>query len=382
VDRRRKLVANLALSGPTSRNGYRYSESALQSAVALYEHKPVFLDHASDRARPELRSTRDLVGTIVQPRFEGGRIRGDVRVLDTDAGRTFAALCDADAPGIGMSHVVLAERSTDRSVVERIVEVLSVDVVIRPATTTTFREAQALHETSDDAAERGPACVAARPELAERSSSPIAAAERANLRGRARQLAVLVERFVAELEHAERESPSGWGSVEFEGSRDGVEDSRALPETATAGAAGHTSVLTVSGAAAGSAGAGEHRETLNEVGREPAVEQISQHGPARELSSGAELERWRSWLQAARLPAFAVSQLFCEQLSAAGSDAQRRALIDERCALLRQAGEHRPRSEVRQLGAEAGDRDAFVRALRGEHPRRPGAAGRIGAAGD
>src|SRR5690606_35903290 len=41
---------------------------------------------------------------------------------------------------VGMSHVVLAMRSADKQVVERIEEVISVDAVVFPATTVTFQE--------------------------------------------------------------------------------------------------------------------------------------------------------------------------------------------------------------------------------------------------
>ena len=141
IDRASRLVRNVALAGSASKNGYRYTESALREGAALYEHKPVFLDHARDPRRPQERSTRDLVGSIVRPRFEGGRIRGDISVLNTEAGQTFLSLVDSDAPGVGMSHVVLAERGGgDHTTVERIHEVISVDAVIGPATTVTFRE--------------------------------------------------------------------------------------------------------------------------------------------------------------------------------------------------------------------------------------------------
>ncbi len=136
VDSSARLVRNVALTGRDSRNGYRYSEVALRTALPLYDHKPVFLDHAADRSRPHDRSTRDLVGTVINPRFEAGRIRGDIRVLDTDSGRTFLALATSDAPGVGMSHVVLARRSADGATVESIEDVVSVDAVINPATTT------------------------------------------------------------------------------------------------------------------------------------------------------------------------------------------------------------------------------------------------------
>lgn len=140
VDSENRLVLNVALAGQSSRNGYRYTDEALRLAVGLYENRPVFLDHAANRQRPQERSTRDLVGSITNPQFTAGRIRGDIRVLDTESGQTFLKLVESQAAGVGMSHVVLAERSADGKEVLRISEVLSVDVVINPATTVTFAE--------------------------------------------------------------------------------------------------------------------------------------------------------------------------------------------------------------------------------------------------
>lgn len=140
IDRANRVVRNVALTGGRSRNGYQYTEQALREAAPLYERRPVFLDHAANRSRPQERSTRDLAGSIVNPRFESGRIRGDIRLLDTDSGRTFLALAESNAPGVGMSHVVLAERAGEDGAVSRIHEVISVDAVVFPATTSTFRE--------------------------------------------------------------------------------------------------------------------------------------------------------------------------------------------------------------------------------------------------
>ncbi len=137
-----RVLRNVALSGCESKNGYRYTEAALRRAVRLYDQKPVFLDHAEKPTEPASRSTRDLVGSVINPRFQEGRLRGDVRVLDTESGRTFLALVEANAPGVGMSHVVLARRSLDGASVEWIEDVISVDVVVRPATTSTFRESE------------------------------------------------------------------------------------------------------------------------------------------------------------------------------------------------------------------------------------------------
>lgn len=148
IDAVNRLVKNVALTGGQSKNGYTYSESSLIDAVSLYADKPVFLDHASDRTRPQERSTRDLVGSIVNPRFHNHRIYGDLRVLDTESGQTFLKLLELETPGVGMSHVVRAKRSPDGKTVEEIADVISVDAVVNPATTSTFRESVSQPGTS------------------------------------------------------------------------------------------------------------------------------------------------------------------------------------------------------------------------------------------
>lgn len=135
-----RVVSHVLLSGGTSKNGHRYSEAALREAAALYDRKPVFLDHAANLAKPYDRSMRDLAGWIVEARHVDGRIRGEIQVLDTEAGRTLLALMTSETPAIGMSHVILARKSADGALVERIHDVISVDAVVFPATTTGIRE--------------------------------------------------------------------------------------------------------------------------------------------------------------------------------------------------------------------------------------------------
>ncbi len=153
VDETRRLIRNVALAGQSSRNGYRYSEQSLRTAAALYLNRPVFLDHAANQSRPFERSARDLVGSIVEPRFDDGRIRGDIQVVDTEAGRTFLALAAANAPSVGMSHVVLVRRNSQGDIVEQIQEVVSVDAVVFPATTTSLKENQHEPDDSPDASD-------------------------------------------------------------------------------------------------------------------------------------------------------------------------------------------------------------------------------------
>lgn len=140
VDFAQRLVTNVILSGEVSRNGHHYAPDVLRRAAPLYDRKPVFLDHPPQPARPYQRSTRDLVGSILHPRYEQQRLWGDIQVLDTEAGRTFLALLAANHPTVGMSHVVLVERGSDPAVIERIHEVVSVDAVLFPATTSSLRE--------------------------------------------------------------------------------------------------------------------------------------------------------------------------------------------------------------------------------------------------
>jgi len=175
VDSSARLVKNVALVGSESRNGHRYTEAALRDAIPLYDHKPVFLDHSADRTRPRERSTRDLVGTIVAPRYENGRIRGDIRVLDTESGRTFLALAASNAPGVGMSHVVLARRGGEGHFVESIEDVVSVDAVINPATTTTFSESAANFAAPLASSATGPADTPQADDHPPQADHPVAA---------------------------------------------------------------------------------------------------------------------------------------------------------------------------------------------------------------
>ncbi len=147
VEREGKLVRNVALLGPVSRNGYRYTTEAMRLAAPLYEGRPVFVDHPEPpqarspggQAWPH-RSLRDYAGRVVAARFEGERIRGDLQLLGPNAD-WLLPLLEAAPSDIGMSHVVLARRNKAGDQVEHIDRVVSVDIVAFPATTQSFEEA-------------------------------------------------------------------------------------------------------------------------------------------------------------------------------------------------------------------------------------------------
>jgi len=141
VDPQAHRLRNVALLGPESRNGYRYTPEAMSAAVPLYEDRPVFLNHPTGNG-PTARKVQDYAGKIVEARFEGGRVRGDVQLVGPN--RAWVTDLAASRPAeIGMSHVVIARRGSDEQgnpVVESIEKVLSVDVVAFPATTASFAE--------------------------------------------------------------------------------------------------------------------------------------------------------------------------------------------------------------------------------------------------
>lgn len=139
TERQQHLVRNVVLLGPQSRNGYRYSPAAMQAAMPLYENRPIFLDHADELNSPTRRKLRDFAGQVLSPRYEGERLRGDLRLLGPHTEWLFD-LIEAAPQDIGMSHVVLGRRSSQGQLVEHIERVVSVDIVAFPATTQSFQE--------------------------------------------------------------------------------------------------------------------------------------------------------------------------------------------------------------------------------------------------
>lgn len=144
VDRDKRIVQNVCLLSPNSKNGYSYSSKAIQEATPKYDGKPVYLDHAEN---PSKRSIRALAGRVVNPRIVEGKPYGDVKARRGSAGDEFLNIAedqleDATFTGVGMSHVVQGRKSKDGRIVESIEKVISIDLVTGPATTTNLRESE------------------------------------------------------------------------------------------------------------------------------------------------------------------------------------------------------------------------------------------------
>lgn len=146
------VVRGVALCGKVSKNGYSFTDSAfgdLNRAKALYESRPAFVDHPDMNGSPYSRSARDLAGTVENVTLRNGRPYGDVRTLETASGALFRSLAKQKPANVGMSHVARYRFSGDKTRVESVEEVASVDLVVFPATTKSFSESQKGLEMAD-----------------------------------------------------------------------------------------------------------------------------------------------------------------------------------------------------------------------------------------
>jgi len=347
IDQTRRLVRNIALTGRDSKNGYRYSEQALEQAVSLYENKPVFLDHAVSVSRPHERSTRDLVGSIVNPRYEGGRIRSDIQLLDTEAGRTFLALAESKSPAVGMSHVVLAERGDDRTIVERIHDVVSVDAVVFPATTSTFSESTQRPPPTplDGSLEAMLADIDSR--LTDHVRQLVDAPE-ATVARRALFSECLVIDFRTSAADEMQQRTIGWslseGRIEL-GDEITPFDVEQLSDQQWCSLMSNAEQL-----------CSRLQQSTDE--NKQLREQIEQfHVDRREAEQQQEIERL---LTESNLPAAAVTDVFRSQLAAALDADSRQTLIEERKQLLSQPFQQRPYSHERDDNTDSELSDAAI----------------------
>lgn len=144
VDATAGIIRGVKVLGLQSRNGRRYLEDALRSAVPLYEGAKVNVNHP----HPEVsapRDYRDRLGLLRQVQYRDGEGLFADLYFNPKHDVAERLIWDAQhAPqNVGLSHNVLARirQEDDTAVVYEIVRVLSVDLVADPATTEGLFEA-------------------------------------------------------------------------------------------------------------------------------------------------------------------------------------------------------------------------------------------------
>lgn len=153
VDRGRGIIHGVKILGLVSENGRRYLPAAVKAATRLYEGIKVNIDHPDNPG--DTRSATDRIGKLVNVHYvEGKGLFGDFEV---NAGHPFAEQLFYAAehmPDIyGMSHNAQGDGEDVDGVfvVNKIVEVRSVDLVADPATTKALNESKkaSTSESSD-----------------------------------------------------------------------------------------------------------------------------------------------------------------------------------------------------------------------------------------
>ena len=155
IDRDDGVLFGVKIIGCISRNGRRYPNETLREAIHLYENSKVNLDHPEGDPRKP-RSYQDRFGVIRNVKLrENDGLYADFR-FNPKHPVAEQLLWDAQhAPeNVGFSHNVeaIVRRDDEKTVVERIVAVRSVDLVADPATTAGLFEQTRLEQEQRETA--------------------------------------------------------------------------------------------------------------------------------------------------------------------------------------------------------------------------------------
>ena len=147
------LISGVKILGLTSRNGRIYPPEVLREAAPLYEGAKVNVNHVAKEVARLPRDYRDRIGTVSNVVFkENSGLFADFHYNPNHA-QAKQLLWDAhNAPGnVGFSHCVEAvfHQENDLSVIDKIVRVISVDLVADPATTNGLFESEEAQESCE-----------------------------------------------------------------------------------------------------------------------------------------------------------------------------------------------------------------------------------------
>ena len=211
------VIFNVKLLSEKSRNGRTYSERALKEAATLYKGVAVYFDHPTPREMRErkgVRSVRDLIGEVRNPRKIGKEVRGDIAVLDfgeSSPAKFLTAVAEQMPNAVGFSHRARGQitRGDDGDVVESLDRVYAHELVTDPATTSGLFESLQDTDDNDEVDEMKLSeltleqLMRERPELVKQiAESQDAEAEAATLREQNKELQAKLD--AADAEKAER----------------------------------------------------------------------------------------------------------------------------------------------------------------------------------
>lgn len=147
VDESAHKLVNVALLGPVSVNGRRYSDRALEDARQLFEGGKSFLDHAGDNGH---HSVRDFIGRFHSLYMDAGKLcAGELHVVVESHWPLIRDIASKDPTGAGFSIDADGDVRGPRGkqVVDRITQAHSIDLVSAPATNKGLFEAHVTEPT-------------------------------------------------------------------------------------------------------------------------------------------------------------------------------------------------------------------------------------------
>ncbi len=143
VNKEEGILEGIKILGLESKNGRTYKHEALVEAKHLYEGAKVNVNHSSEGAR--LRDARDRIGKFQGIRVESDGLYGDLHFLTTHPMAPMLIEAAERMPEImGFSHDATGKgvMGPNGLVIEKIVNVASVDLVADPATNASLFESE------------------------------------------------------------------------------------------------------------------------------------------------------------------------------------------------------------------------------------------------
>lgn len=141
------VIDNVKLVGRDSRNGYSYSDGALENAAksGLYNNLPIWDLHPlrEKRIKGETRNNRQYIGkTQDNTYYKDGAIFGSIEVcLENESAKTFAWRAKNDHKNIGISHEAWHSPIDENTgMIAEIYEVEGLASTSKPATTKNLYE--------------------------------------------------------------------------------------------------------------------------------------------------------------------------------------------------------------------------------------------------
>lgn len=152
VDRERGIVYGVKVLGRESPNthgkpvdGTRYEREAIRSALPIIEGRRVYANHRTPRNSTADRRIEDRLGKLVAAREDGGEAYADLHLVRTHPlaeSILWAAEHMPDAYCLSIDADGHGEIKNRRLVIDRILEIRSVDVVAEGGTTTSLSESK------------------------------------------------------------------------------------------------------------------------------------------------------------------------------------------------------------------------------------------------